>query len=62
MANRMLRVGKLLQYVSEKLNKDTDSLEILCGDTLLASTMTLSAIRQHVLKTGGDIPLSYRLK
>lgn len=25
-------------------------------------TMTLAAIKQHILKTSGDIPLCYRLK
>lgn len=63
LANRMLRVRKLLQYVAEKLKvEDESSLELLCGDTILTPTMTLAAIRQHILKTGGDIPLCYRLK
>lgn len=63
LANRMLRVRKLLQYVAEKLHiEDESNLELLCGDTLLTPTMTLAAIRQHILKTGGDIPLCYRLK
>ncbi|KAI9265919.1 WD40-repeat-containing domain protein [Sporodiniella umbellata] len=62
MANRMLRVGKLLQYISEKLNTEASKLELLCGDILLSHNMTLAAIRQHILKTGGDIPLIYRLK
>ncbi|CAO3698779.1 unnamed protein product [Rhizopus stolonifer] len=63
LANRMLRVRKLLQYIAEKLKiEDESSLELLCGDTILTPTMTLAAIRQHILKTGGDIPLCYRLK
>lgn len=63
LANRMLRVRKLIQYVAEKLHiEDESSLELLCGDTPLTFNMTLAAIRQHILKTGGDIPISYRLK
>lgn len=63
LANRVLRVRKLIQYISEKLSiEDESSVELLCGETLLTPTMTLAAIKQHILKTSGDIPLCYRLK
>ncbi|KAI8639396.1 WD40-repeat-containing domain protein [Parasitella parasitica] len=62
LANRVLRVRKLIQYISEKLSIEDDSIELLCGDTVLTPTMTLAAIKQHILKTSGDIPLCYRLK
>lgn len=63
LANRVLRVRKLVQYIAEKLEvKDDSCLELLCGETVLTPTMTLAAIKQHILKTSGDIPLSYRLK
>lgn len=63
MANRVLRVRKLVQYIAEKLAiEDESSIELLCGETILTPTMTLAAIKQHILKTSGDIPLCYRLK
>ncbi|OBZ91909.1 hypothetical protein A0J61_00044 [Choanephora cucurbitarum] len=63
LANRVLRVRKLTQYVAEKLEiKDESTLELLCGETLLTPTMTLAAIKHHILRTSGDIPISYRLK
>lgn len=63
LANRVLRVRKLIQYISEKLSiEDESSVELLCGETILTPTMTLAAIKQHILKTSGDIPLCYRLK
>ncbi|GAN06004.1 WD domain-containing protein [Mucor ambiguus] len=62
LANRVLRVRKLIQYISEKLSVEDGSLELLCGDIVLTPTMTLAAIKQHILKTSGDIPLCYRLK
>ncbi|KAI8069276.1 hypothetical protein BC940DRAFT_298339 [Gongronella butleri] len=39
-----------------------DQLEMLCGDTVLEPTMTLASIRQHIMKSNGDILLSYRPK
>ncbi|KAI7898188.1 WD40-repeat-containing domain protein [Cokeromyces recurvatus] len=63
LANRVLRVRKLIQYIAEKLKiEDESSIELLCGDTVLSSLMTLATIKQHILKTSGDIPLSYRMK
>jgi WD repeat-containing protein 48 len=59
----VLRVRKLIQYVAEKLHiQDVNTIELLCNDTPLTSTMTLATIKQHILKSSGDIPLSYRLK
>lgn len=59
----MLRVRKLIQYIAEKLSiEDESSIEILCGETILTPTMTLATIKQHILKTSGDIPLCYRIK
>ncbi|ORY94461.1 WD40-repeat-containing domain protein [Syncephalastrum racemosum] len=65
LANRVLRVRKLVQYVAEKLElppDEVDELELLCGETVLANTMTLASIKQHIMKTGGDVILSYRYK
>jgi WD repeat-containing protein 48 len=59
----VLRVRKLIQYIAEKLSiEDESSIEILCGETILTPTMTLATIKQHILKTSGDIPLCYRIK
>ncbi|KAI8139501.1 hypothetical protein BJV82DRAFT_626258 [Fennellomyces sp. T-0311] len=64
LANRVLRVRKLVQYIVEKLDISTsdpnEQVELLCADVVLAPTMTLAAIRQHIMKSGGDINLSYR--
>jgi WD repeat-containing protein 48 len=63
LANRVLRVRKLIQYIAEKLEiQDVSTIELLCCDTILTPTMTLAAIKQHILKTSGDIPICYRLK
>jgi WD repeat-containing protein 48 len=63
LASRILRVRKLIQYVCEKLQiEDEDSIEMVCGETILEKTMTLATIKQYVLKVSGDIPLAYRLK
>ncbi|KAI8875796.1 WD40 repeat-like protein [Backusella circina FSU 941] len=63
LANRVLRVRKLIQYVAEKLHiQDISTIELLCNDTVLTCTMTLATIKQHILKSSGDIPLCYRLK
>lgn len=62
LANRVLRVRKLIQYVAEKLEMEDVKIELLCGDTLLTPTMTLGTVKRHILKSSGDIPLSYRLK
>ncbi|KAF7731707.1 hypothetical protein EC973_008879 [Apophysomyces ossiformis] len=65
LANRVLRVRKLIQYVIEKLELDSaqaERIELLCGDTVLTPTTTLATIKQHILKSSGDIPLSYRYK
>ena len=62
LANRVLRVRKLIQYVAEKLEVSTaaEPIELLCGDTVLTPTMSLAAIKQHIMKSGGDVNLCYR--
>ncbi|KAI8086121.1 WD40-repeat-containing domain protein [Halteromyces radiatus] len=66
LANRVLRIRKLLQYVAEKIELDplpeVDDLELLCGDTVLTPTMTLASVKQHILKSSGDVILAYRYK
>ncbi|CAO3591245.1 unnamed protein product [Absidia cylindrospora] len=66
LANRVLRIRKLLQYVAEKIElnplPDMNDLELLCGDTILTPTMTLASVKQHILKSSGDVVLSYRYK
>jgi WD repeat-containing protein 48 len=42
--------------------EDEDSIELMCGETILEKTLTLATIKQYVLKVSGDIPLTYRLK
>ncbi|KAI8882025.1 WD40 repeat-like protein [Backusella circina FSU 941] len=62
-ASRILRVKKLIQYVCEKIQiEDEESIEMMCGETILGANMTLATIKQYILKVSGDIPLSYRLK
>lgn len=40
---------------------DPSQLEILCGDVLLSSSMSLATVRAYFWKGGGDLTLSYRL-
>ncbi|CAG8570966.1 4002_t:CDS:2 [Diversispora eburnea] len=37
-------------------------LELVCQDQVLPPTMTLSTIKSHIWKTGGDITMTYRLR
>ncbi|RUS23483.1 hypothetical protein BC938DRAFT_475084, partial [Jimgerdemannia flammicorona] len=46
----------------ESYLKPENWLELLCGDQILPSTMTLATIRQHIYKSSGDLPLTYRYK
>ncbi|ORZ23544.1 WD40-repeat-containing domain protein [Absidia repens] len=68
LANRVLRIRKLLHYVAEKIDQtprpppDVNDLEILCNDTVLTPTMTLASVKQHIMKSSGDVILSYRYK
>ncbi|CAO3591395.1 unnamed protein product [Absidia cylindrospora] len=68
LANRVLRIRKLLHYVAEKIDQtqrpppDVNDLEILCNDTILTPTMTLASVKQHIMKSSGDVILSYRYK
>ena len=70
-ANRMLRVRKVLTYLSEKLDvgkmKKGDAegtlgmgLELVCGNKVLDPRWTLATVKHHVYKQGGDLPMSYR--
>ncbi|PFH60307.1 hypothetical protein XA68_11153 [Ophiocordyceps unilateralis] len=70
-ANRMLRVKKILAYVAEKMEEQTESeepdglmpedyLELYCNDQLLSPTMSLTTIRAHVWKGGNDIIMYYK--
>ncbi|KAI9279517.1 WD40-repeat-containing domain protein [Umbelopsis sp. AD052] len=70
LANRVLRVRKLAQYIVDRLKSEdeatyghlqADGIELLCGETALGPTMTLATIKQRILKASGDVPLSYRL-
>ncbi|CAO3616929.1 unnamed protein product [Cunninghamella blakesleeana] len=66
LANRVLRIRKLLQYVVEKIEINPppklEDIELLCGDTKLNPTMTLASVKQSILKTSGDVILSYKYK
>jgi len=42
--------------------KPEDEYEILCHDTLLPLTMTLSAVRQYVWKQSSELVMQYRRK
>ncbi|KAJ4857423.1 hypothetical protein T069G_08320 [Trichoderma breve] len=69
-ANRMLRVKKILGYVSERIEpeqeedpnalKPEEYLELYCNDQLLHPTMNLATLRTHVWKGGSDIMLYYK--
>ncbi|KAK5988658.1 UBP9-binding protein [Cladobotryum mycophilum] len=70
-ANRMLRVKKILAYVAERIEpesqeedpdalKPEEYLELYCNDKLLNPTMTLATLRTHVWKGGSDIVLHYK--
>ncbi|GFP57194.1 UBP9-binding protein bun107 [Trichoderma asperellum] len=69
-ANRMLRVKKILAYISERIEpeqeedpnalKPEEYLELYCNDQLLHPTMNLATLRTHVWKGGSDIMLYYK--
>ncbi|KAM0256513.1 hypothetical protein ACHAQJ_004924 [Trichoderma viride] len=69
-ANRMLRVKKILGYISERIEpeqeedpnalKPEEYLELYCNDQLLHPTMNLATLRTHVWKGGSDIMLYYK--
>ncbi|KAL6852190.1 hypothetical protein J3F83DRAFT_561492 [Trichoderma novae-zelandiae] len=69
-ANRMLRVKKILAYISERIEpeqeedpdalKPEEYLELYCNDQLLHPTMNLATLRTHVWKGGSDILLYYK--
>ncbi|KAH6605014.1 hypothetical protein Trco_006721, partial [Trichoderma cornu-damae] len=69
-ANRMLRVKKILAYISERIEPEQDDdpnalkpeeyLELYCNDQLLHPTMNLATLRTHVWKGGNDILLFYK--
>ncbi|TFB02178.1 UBP9-binding protein bun107 [Trichoderma ghanense] len=69
-ANRMLRVKKILAYISERIEpeqeedpdalKPEEYLELYCNDQLLHPTMNLATLRTHVWKGGNDILLYYK--
>ncbi|RFU79876.1 hypothetical protein TARUN_2365 [Trichoderma arundinaceum] len=69
-ANRMLRVKKILAYISERIEpeqeedpnalKPEEYLELYCNDQLLHPTMNLATLRTHVWKGGNDIMLYYK--
>ncbi|POR35714.1 WD repeat protein [Tolypocladium paradoxum] len=70
-ANRMLRVKKILAYVSERIEElpeedgpdemmPEEYLELYCNDQLLDPTMSLATIRTHVWKGGNDVVLYYK--
>ncbi|KAI0205782.1 WD repeat-containing protein [Astrocystis sublimbata] len=70
-ANRMLRVKKILAYVSENIEtppeepdpdalKPEEYLELYCNDQLLPNTMSLATLRAHIWKGGNDVVLYYK--
>lgn len=72
-ANRMLRAKKILLYVAERLPVEPgqpdlramhpeEYLELYCQGQLVPGHMTLSALKAHVWKAGGDVVLYYKAK
>ncbi|KAK1597555.1 WD domain-containing protein [Colletotrichum navitas] len=70
-ANRMLRVKKILAYVAERIEPQSENpepdallpheyLELYCNDQLLPITMTLATLRAHIWKGGNDVQLQYK--
>ncbi|KAI0121437.1 WD40 repeat-like protein [Hypoxylon sp. NC0597] len=70
-ANRMLRVKKILAYVAERIDpqseepepgalKPEEYLELYCNDQLLPNTMSLATLRAHIWKGGNDVVLYYK--
>ncbi|KAK2612811.1 hypothetical protein QQS21_001091 [Conoideocrella luteorostrata] len=70
-ANRMLRVKKILAYVTERIEEVPEEpgpndlapeeyLELYCNDQLLDPLMSLATIRTHVWKSGNDVVLYYK--
>lgn len=67
----MLRARKVLAYVAERLEpevaaadstvpKPEEYLELLCQGKLVPPKMTLSTIRTHIWRGGGDVVLQYK--
>jgi WD repeat-containing protein 48 len=67
----MLRARKVLAYVAERLEPEVaatnstvpapeEYLELLCQGKVVPPKMTLSTIRTHVWRGGGDVVLQYR--
>jgi WD repeat-containing protein 48 len=73
-ANRMLRIKKLLGYITERISvgdvvegegdaeRGERCLEILCGGTVLEGNVTLARLKFVVWKGGGELEMRYRLK
>lgn len=71
-SHNMLRVGKILLYLTEKFEsrtsemKDhklpTDWLELECRDEVLPMNMTLQTIKTKIWKSSSDIILTFRRK
>ena len=74
-ANRMLRVKKIIGYISERIEdapnpeavpgsaeamKPEEYIEIVCHDQVIDPNMTLATLRVHTWRTGGDVLLYYR--
>ncbi|KAI0884818.1 WD40 repeat-like protein [Annulohypoxylon maeteangense] len=70
-ANRMLRVKKILAYVAERIEPQTEEpepgalkpeeyLELYCNEQLLPNTMSLATLRAHIWKGGSDVVLCYK--
>jgi WD repeat-containing protein 48 len=63
-ANRMLRIRKLLCYISERIDgvKEECLLEIVCEGRVLGLETTLASLKFQVWKGGGELEMRYRLK
>ncbi|EOD45508.1 wd repeat protein [Neofusicoccum parvum] len=70
-ANRMLRARKIMAYIAERIEPQSEQpepdalrpeeyLELYCNNQLIPPTMTLATIRAHVWRGGGDVILYYK--
>ncbi|KAI9721964.1 MAG: hypothetical protein M1812_001922 [Candelaria pacifica] len=70
-ANRMLRAKKILAYVAERIEPQSEQpdsnalkaeeyLELYCQNQKVPPLMTLATLRTHVWKGGGDVMLYYK--
>ncbi|QPG73850.1 hypothetical protein FOA43_001165 [Brettanomyces nanus] len=63
-AYNLMRMGKVIEYVKEKLPEEQKGLEleVLCRDHLLPLNATLNTVKIRIWKSSSDVGLIFRVK